>query len=212
MSTTCSVSECDKPSRSLGYCRRHYEMHRRKTSARLCERPECGQKSRGKRLCSKHLQREKAGIQSDDQLQYHARPGPNASGEHRCSQCRQWLPSDQFHKNKTYKWGLTPKCRTCQRFHRAASNYGVTVEFLKGLLAAQGCRCAGCGEPFMATEWHVDHDHSCCPGTKRSCGNCVRGLLCSGCNCALGFVRDSTARLLSLADYLHKHQKKASSE
>jgi hypothetical protein len=34
----------------------------------------------------------------------------------------------------------------------------------------------------------VDHDQACCPDEKRSCGNCIRGLLCLAGNTALGHI------------------------
>ena len=48
--------------------------------------------------------------------------------------------------------------------------------------------CYCCGNVFQENERIcVDHDHACCPGTF-SCGKCVRALVCSGCNIAIGFV------------------------
>ena len=62
----------------------------------------------------------------------------------------------------------------------------------------------------------VDHDHNCCgsprPGTRnrtrRGCGQCVRGLVCSGCNLMMqkydegkiSRLPDSARRYLSAGD------------
>lgn len=54
-------------------------------------------------------------------------------------------------------------------------------------------------EPLLT----VDHDHGCCPGDK-SCGRCVRGLICMCCNAALGMLRDDLAAAESLAEYLRQ--------
>lgn len=67
--------------------------------------------------------------------------------------------------------------------------YNLTVEQWQAMFDAQGGRCGICktaegsgGGKRLA----VDHDHRCCPG-KRSCGECVRGLLCASCNQKIGF-------------------------
>ena len=68
------------------------------------------------------------------------------------------------------------------------SGYGLTVEDYEARLADQGGGCAVCGsaEPGgRGARFAVDHDQKCCPG-RLSCGECVRGLLCAGCNLVLG--------------------------
>jgi Recombination endonuclease VII len=65
--------------------------------------------------------------------------------------------------------------------------YNVTpVDFL-GMLYSQSFSCADCKTPFgndRKTRPNIDHAHDApcrCSG-YRSCGQCVRGLVCSKCN------------------------------
>ncbi len=80
---------------------------------------------------------------------------------------------------------------------------GLTPESYERRLAEQGGRCAGCGttDPGTFGVFVIDHDHTCCPGGS-SCGECLRGLLCNGCNRVLGFVKDDVAALEGLVTYL----------
>ena len=72
-------------------------------------------------------------------------------------------------------------------------------------LAAQGRKCAICKTDVPAGRgtWHTDHDHACCSGIK-SCGKCVRGLLCRHCNSALGHLQDSPELLRAAAIYIEE--------
>jgi hypothetical protein len=82
--------------------------------------------------------------------------------------------------------------------------YGLSPEAYYIILAAQGGVCAipGCG--VLSTDenpLHVDHDHTCCLGRK-SCGECIRGLLCNRHNLGIGYFGDDPELLIAAAQYL----------
>ena len=84
------------------------------------------------------------------------------------------------------------------------SRYGMTQEDFDKLLQAQGYVCGMCRQQFREGQAIcIDHDHACCQEEKRSCGKCVRGLLCLPCNTALGHIErkydQATAYLASLS-------------
>ncbi len=83
--------------------------------------------------------------------------------------------------------------------NRRLSTYGITRAQFDALVESQGGVCVGCQQ--TPDRWEIDHDHRCCPG-KKSCGRCIRGLLCRLCNATLGLARDDAPRLTRLADYL----------
>jgi hypothetical protein len=89
---------------------------------------------------------------------------------------------------------------------QALRAYGLTLETFAVMLAGQRYRCAICRRSFKdACDTHIDHDHACCPrGRRHTCGNCVRGILCSHCNTALGKFRDDPATLRRAARYIER--------
>lgn len=91
------------------------------------------------------------------------------------------------------------------------TRYRLTVYEYRMMLDAQDGVCAICqsDNPGTAGEngrFHVDHDHACCPRKSHSCGKCVRGLVCSNCNTALGGFRDDADILRRAIDYLESQQ------
>jgi hypothetical protein len=124
-----------------------------------------------------------------------------------CVYCEQTKSLDQFPSNNSDRsQGFKGKCLSCTMDGRMKSTYGVDRKQYDAMLAKQGGGCAICGTTNpgggrRATKFYVDHDHSCCPG-KTCCGACVRGLLCNGCNLALGIVKDDVERLKKAIHYL----------
>lgn len=88
-------------------------------------------------------------------------------------------------------------------------SYGITWADRDAMLAEQGGVCAnpGCATPDPGKRgWHVDHDHACCPERARSCGKCIRGILCGDCNVMLGNARDDADVLAGAIEYLRDNQ------
>ena len=117
-------------------------------------------------------------------------------------------------------------CTACSRIHRigvrerrrrrrenwrrpALAARRLTTKQYCALASAQNHRCAICGSTSSGIKtgvWCVDHDHRCCPADK-SCLKCIRGLLCRSCNWTLGVVKDSTALLQNMIQYLENYER-----
>jgi hypothetical protein len=76
---------------------------------------------------------------------------------------------------------------------------------------AKGCELCG-DKPERSL--HIDHDHNCCSGTQ-TCGSCVRGIVCNGCNKAIdryerGYMRSDNPKRDMVEEYLRKYSRKDS--
>lgn len=87
--------------------------------------------------------------------------------------------------------------------YRLWSTYKLSWERYSHFLQVQNNKCAICKTSDIGrnSRFDIDHDHYCCPGRK-SCGECVRGLLCSSCNSILAVFGDDFERIRSAIEYL----------
>lgn len=144
----------------------------------------------GTRLCKKCDIRK-------DMLEFHWTTGK--TGRRRvCKQCcagrakelRQEDP-DKY-KTKEYLWHIK-------------GTYNLSMGDYQRLIQQQDSRCAICKTQFDINDVnkrpHVDHDHACCPSEK-SCGQCIRGLLCFACNTGIGKLKDDIEVLKNAIGYL----------
>lgn len=84
------------------------------------------------------------------------------------------------------------------RAERLRHKYKMTPAQYDAMWEAQGRGCYLCGSDVNP---EIDHDHRCCPGEK-TCGNCIRGILCRTCNTVLGRISDSIEWLRKAELYL----------
>jgi hypothetical protein len=70
---------------------------------------------------------------------------------------------------------------------RLWTRYRMTRDDYNAMWERQGRACQLCRA--TVGRFVVDHDHSCCPG-MRSCGKCVRGILCQSCNVRIGIIEE----------------------
>lgn len=130
----------------------------------------------------------------------------------RCNTCKKIKHKSNFSRDRNKITGFSYKCKECQKRYMGSwqtedklfvaylRRHNLTPQEYEALLKDQEYKCATCENRGKLT---IDHDHSCC-ADKYSCGKCVRGLLCQGCNAALGCAGDNIGILYNLIEYLQK--------
>ena len=139
-----------------------------------------------------------------------------------CSKCKVEKPLSEFSEKAGRPENKHYYCRVCKLEHDRAYRernkhrlpelskksrikrvYGLDWEvYLE--MSKDGCNICHRDDVRL----YVDHDHNCCPqqkdGNAKTCGKCVRGILCMNCNSAIGSFRDSEELLNSAINYVKK--------
>ena len=127
-----------------------------------------------------------------------------------CSKCKKSKPLFLFSVGSSKLDGLHSYCKECDREYRAEHKETLAVQNKVGQMRRnynltptqyQELIANGCEVCRSMDNLHIDHDHRCCPGQK-TCGRCIRGVLCSNHNRAIGFTHDNIDELLAMATYL----------
>jgi len=216
---TCNAGEgwsCDRAHYARGMCATHHRQalrhgrlrplspyRPRGTRTGPCSVDECSRDAVRKGMCKPHHDR-KLRTGSTEGLRptrsRHACTIRDADGKKACRSCGQWLLEGLFSVRISQPDGLNSACRSCTNVRQKAWLYGLTVSQVEEMMGAAGGVCPVCRR--RGERLNIDHDHTCCPG-ETSCGKCVRGLICHGCNVALSQVRDDVSILGRLIDYLN---------
>lgn len=209
-SETCKLDFCDRPVKVIrfGLCSGHYKQQREGREFKplrkrapvnkgVCSVEGCNRPHYTRGYCSGHDQRVRKGIPVDGPLQTRISPykRKREDGKYLCTRCDRYLEEVAFHKGSGAS-GKATWCKRCQSVWK----YGLTAPEYEAMYEGQLGKCLICQEQQEVLA--VDHDHSCCPTPAKSCGSCVRGLLCKNCNSALGYLRDSPEAARAAAEYL----------
>lgn len=136
-------------------------------------------------------------------MAYHTSSSACTATHGKCYKCLEWKLLTLFPKSKLYASGRGAICNVCRikhyTFPAALKKYGLTVGQYQEMTDSQGGKCLICNhEPtgkHRGDYLNVDHCHA---------GGSVRGLLCMGCNIALGHFRDDVDLLSKAIEYLKR--------
>jgi hypothetical protein len=127
-----------------------------------------------------------------------------------CSKCLELKPRYTIGRNQCQECSLKhlkdrrwkPEAKARRKNSDLIYQYNITSETYAQMLEGQGGVCLGCEDPPEPGKLLcVDHDHDCCPG-KKSCGKCVRGLLCGPCNLLEAKIRKALHAAARLVAYI----------
>lgn len=174
---TCSIADCGRPIYARNYCSGHYARSRR----------------------APHTLHDPVRLYQDTTIR-------DEKGRKQCLDCQRWLSEAMFIRNTKTTDRLFWYCSPCRSIKRRDSQYNLAPGQFDSMLAAQRGLCAICKSPESGKAWNVDHDHSCCPKPRHSCGKCVRGILCTRCNFAIGHFLDNPDAMRAGAQYVESYR------
>jgi hypothetical protein len=187
--TLCSVEACGKAVKTRGLCARHY--------TRLWRNGSPDDKHRGRTR--------------DGAIQFPSEASASAWGTMKskaclvdgCTKNARVRHMCRSHYTKVNTSGTLQLLRMpngafkSKADHYRHFTYRLSPERYQEIHYYQEGKCSLCpAEKGLS----VDHDRRCCPG-KRSCGKCVRGLLCPRCNLRLGTIEKALREMYRIQMY-----------
>lgn len=180
--TTCWVEDCPRQSRTQGLCSSHNKRAKEgklEVPAHLgvvlnpeCDFDGCKKLQHSKKLCKGHYDQQRRGVKLTKLREW----GGYSRGEIKCELAKC--------KRDAVSKGL------CSNHYDKLSIYKISKARLLELHEMPKCYNPGCDN---TKNLHIDHNHT--TGT-------VRGLLCTGCNTSLGFLKEERVRISGLIAYL----------
>lgn len=134
-----------------------------------------------------------------------------------CIDCKIPKEESEFHKHKASKDGLRSYCKECNKLRvrkykkenpgkqrewlyksRYKNVYDIDEDKYQKMIKEHDNKCAICGNgpEILGKALCVDHDHET--------GE-IRGLLCTSCNSAIGFLKDDPLLILEAYNYLLRY-------
>lgn len=230
----CRVEGCERSIHLRYLCRPHYRRDRAGKSVEdfipkgpnrptPCKAPGCKMGRHAKGFCGGHYQRHIIGIDTGTPLQELQEGECEVEGCTREAKVRRMCYS---HRRRVVKGKavegpireVTPRVGCllpmCEGLHESsgfcgthaytARKYKLSKDQMISLFYSV---CAICKRPERQNRnLSVDHDHECCP-EEMTCGDCVRGFLCSNCNRGLGLFGDVADFLKSAERYLREAER-----
>ena len=141
-------------------------------------------------------------------------------GRKRCPTCKEYKVLADYYPAPGRAYGVSSHCKECltkkkrgnYSFEKGRAEhllyvYRITPQAYERLYQQQAGVCAACGQPErrragrtkrtenVSPSLHIDHGHKT---------GAVRGLLCSGCNTALGSLGEDPERIKALLKYVEE--------